>query len=148
MDAVLLLLLIIVVILVALIIMERKHAVTGSRQDFIFTQEPWYAMIKTGKKTVEARVGKPDRYKKMMKADVELRCDGDKTPIKVTDVRHYNDLGSFLKAELKKTAPGMTESEAKKTYLDIKDKSGKTVYSPENITEKGGVVAIEFKLVS
>ncbi len=147
MDTILLLLLIISVILIGLIILERRHTITGGGHDFIFTNEPWYTLITEGKKTVEARVGKPDRYKKMMKSDVEMRCNGQKTMIVVKDVRHYDDLLSFLKAELKKTAPGMSETEAKKAYLDITDKSGKQVYSPENISEKGGVVAIEFKLV-
>ncbi len=151
MDTVLLLLLIIVVVLVALILLERKKkkdgAFEGGGHDFIFTQEPWYTMITDGKKTVEARVGRPDRYKKMMNSDVEMRCDGQKVPIEVKDVRHYPDLGSFLKAELKKTAPGMSEAEAKKAYLDITDKSGKQVYSPDNIADRGGIVAIEFKLI-
>lgn len=129
---------------------------TGGRGVYrIFTQEPWITEIAAGRKKVEARVGPPDFYKGLIGQKIKLvafggeKNDKKKVIAEVTAVRHYKDLAEYLKAETwQKVAPHVkSEQEAVKAYLEIKDKSGNEVYGAERVKEKGGITAIEFKVL-
>jgi len=118
----------------------------GQRELRIYAQEPWFSEIKAGRKIVEARVGGPDFYNKNIGSPaVVMVPGGDSHPTQITAVRHYPDLENFLeKEDLKKYAPHLkTKGEAKAAYLATKDKSGVSIYGPDRIKEKGGIVAVE-----
>ncbi len=123
---------------------------TGGGGKFaLFVQDPWYAEIEAGRKTVEARVGDEKKFQDLVgKNIVLLGGPGKRLPATVTGIRHYKDLDTYIKKEgWKKVAPHAGgEKEAKAAYLAIKNKEGVTVYSDENVKEKGGVIAIEIEL--
>lgn len=120
----------------------------GAQTMRIFTQEPWYTEIAEGRKKVEARVGDAEKYKPLIGKTVQIVSPGKKVKVIVEGVRHYADLDSYLAKEgWKKVAPHVkTEADAKAAYLSIKDKSGQSIYAPERVKEKGGIVALEIKL--
>jgi len=115
----------------------------------IVTQEPWFSFIKSGKKKVEGRVGDPAMFNAHINKTVKVSVpQGEKLFAALKDVRAYDTLDEFIKAEeWKKLAPhAKSESEAKKLYLDIKNKAGAQVYGNENISAKGKVLALELEL--
>jgi ASC-1-like (ASCH) protein len=122
----------------------------GKGQTFrIFTQEPWFTEIAEGRKTVEARVGELDRFEDMKGKRVKITGAGKKVDAEILSVKHYKTLDEYIDKEgWKKVAPQCkTEKEAKDAHMNLKDKSGQAVYDPARVKEKGGIVALHFKLV-
>lgn len=104
-------------------------------------RDPWLFYIQTGKKTVEGRKGNKDKYKHWIGQKVYFYNQDRKIPVKVTEIRHYQDLYAYLDAEgFAKVMPGM------KSYQDVVNEYHK-FYSDESIKESGGMLGIVVELV-
>lgn len=116
----------------------------------IVSQEPWFSHIKSGKKKVEGRVGDPSKFESHVGETVKISVpQGEKLLAKLTKVKAYYSLDDFIKGEgWKELAPhAKSEADAKKLYLDIKNKDGAQVYSEENIKSKGKVIALHIDVI-
>lgn len=82
----------------------------------LFISEPWLNDIINGKKTVSGRAGTPARFSPWI-GEVAKFCNSTHTVyVKVVDVRHYDDLPSYLTAEgWKKVAPHL------KSYDEVRN---------------------------
>lgn len=122
----------------------------GLQRLLILTQGPWLEAIKSGKKKVEVRVGKPDFYTKHIGKLIKVGVPGgEKIKAKLAGVKHYNTLNDLISGEgAKNIIPGAkSEKDVLEQYLNIKDSKGAVVYEPSRITEKGGVVALSIELI-
>ncbi len=119
----------------------------GDKMPIIMTQEPWYSEIVSGRKRVEARVGKPNHYNSYIGNYVSISIGRQSITKRVIDVRHYETLHEYIVAEgWQNVAPHVVSEEAALTaYRQIKTKTGAQVYSDENIASRGGVTAIAFE---
>jgi len=142
-----------VIIVVAIILYKyynNTSIIGGLQRLLILTQAPWLDAIKSGKKKIEVRVGKPDFYTghigKLIKVGVP---GGEKIKAKLAGVKHYNTLSDLISGEgAKNIIPGAkSEKDVLEQYLSIKDSKGTVVYEPGRITEKGGVVALSIELI-
>jgi ASC-1-like (ASCH) protein len=118
-------------------------------------QGDWFVEIVAGRKTVEGRASAVGEYDSYIGTIIALRGNMNgviTNPIfvEVTDVRHYPDLDSYLAGEgWQRVAPHMSNNKAtRKEYLAIKKSDGTQVFSPERIKERGGINAVEMKLIS
>jgi ASC-1-like (ASCH) protein len=134
--------------LIAVVDIVKFFTGRGQGMPRIFTQDPWIDEIISGKKTVEARVGTVDQYEKMVGKKVKIVGSGKKVIAKVTAIRHYKDLDSFLQKEGWKAVAPQTKSEkaAKEAYLEITSKNGAKIYDDVLVRDKGGIVALEFEI--
>lgn len=130
---------------------ELRILIRGSGQKFtLFTQEPWFSDIKSGKKKIEVRLGGPDKFQDIKGKKIQISAGkGKKVNAIVKDVRHYEDLDTYIKKEgWKAIAPHVKSAdEAKAAYLSMRTTSDKPIFTVENIAEKKGLVAIEFELM-
>lgn len=121
----------------------------GKNQRLILTmQEPWFSAIKSGKKTVEPRVGSVELYKANVGKEIRISLPGkEKIMAKIVSADHYPDLESFVKkVPLKDHAPHLkTAEEALAAYRAIKNSKGEGVFDPAKVKEKG-IVAVEVKI--
>lgn len=128
-----------------------ESLIDGGGKFGLYVQEPWFAEIAAGRKTVEARMGGGDKFQDLIGKKIAiLGGPGKKIATVVTAVRHYADLDAYLKGEgWKVVAPHAgSEKAAKEAYLTLKNKAGDLIFAPASVKEKGGIVAIEFEKVS
>lgn len=112
----------------------------------ILVQEPAFSQIKSGKKTIEVRVGKPDIYKKGAKLRIKSP-EKQKLIATVVEARPYKSLDELMKKETAaKIVPGVKSKEdATAVLMELKNKAGNVVYDPTKVAEYG-VVAIELQV--
>lgn len=97
--------------------------------------------VAKGKKTIEGRVGHEGKFDHLVDEIIVVKKpkSDDNLSVKVTDVKHYDNLVD--KSGWEKITP-YTKSRVQK----IRDKNGNTVFSDENVSERGGMNAIYMKL--
>lgn len=106
--------------------------------------EPWFSLIKIGKKRCEGRLNKGD-FQKMEKGDMiefeneEMGFKRQYT-VKITDITHYTSFRKYLKGEtLRRTLPGIDSlKDGERVYYRY--------YSVED-EKKYGIVAIKMKVI-
>jgi ASC-1-like (ASCH) protein len=104
-------------------------------------RDPWLYYIQIGKKTVEGRKGNKDKYSHWIGHKVYFYNNERKIPVKVKEIRHYDDLYKYLDNEgFDKVMPGM------KSYQDVVNEYHK-FYSDDAIKEAGGMLGIVVDLV-
>jgi ASC-1-like (ASCH) protein len=115
----------------------------------LFTQGSSFDEITSGSKHVEARLGTVENFSKYDGKKIKiLGGPGKKTWAKLVAMRQYPDLASFLKKEYKHACPkAKSIDDAKEAYLALKNKEGVQIYSESNVESRGGIVAVEFKLM-
>ena len=95
-------------------------------------RDPWLFYIQTGLKTVEGRKGNPSKYKHWIGKKVYFENRERRIPVKVIEIRHYEDLYAYLNAEgFQKVMPGI------KTY-DAAVQAYHQFYSDADIKNAGG----------
>tara|TARA_X000000950_G_C13804028_1_gene614815 strand:+ start:270 stop:638 length:369 start_codon:yes stop_codon:yes gene_type:complete len=104
--------------------------------------EPWFSLIKVGKKKCEGRLNKGD-FSKMKKGNIIIFENEDfgfkrTTMVKVTGIKNYESFESYLKGEtLEKCLPGIDSLEnGKKIYYKYYTKEDEKKYK---------IVAIKIK---
>ena len=104
-------------------------------------RDPWLYYIQIGKKTVEGRKGDKNKYTHWIDKKVYFYNDNRKIPVKVTDIRHYDDLYKYLDSEgFDNVMPGI------KTYQNAVNEYHK-FYSDEDIKRAGGMLGIVVELI-
>lgn len=98
----------------------RKHSskrrctrkMSGGQQYKKDVSEPWFSLIKIGKKTVEGRLGK-NEFAEMKEGDV-ITFKNNQMPferqfnVKITQINNYNTFREYLSTEgLDKSLPGI-----------------------------------------
>ena len=102
-------------------------------------QDPWYSLIKSGKKTVEGRKNLP-KYASWRPGDtLVFELHGDEFETCIVAIRHYKSLEDYLKAEtVERVLPRISEtSDAIKVYLQ---------WSTREEIQQLGFLAIEVQL--
>jgi len=115
----------------------------------IFTRDPWFEEIAAGRKTIEVRVGALDKFSQLAGQNViVLGGPGKKAKATIESVVHYDTLEALLTKEgYKNVAPQTSSAAAAKTaLLELTNKAGEVIYSPDRVKEKGGVCALVVKL--
>lgn len=120
-------------------------------------QGVWFNEIIAKRKDVEGRASQEGKFDKYIGHVVQLsgatpNPNGELPTILVliTGVRHYPDLDSYIKGEnWKRIAPHMgNNKKTREAYLDIWMPDGQQqVFSPERVAERGGINAIELRLI-
>lgn len=108
----------------------------------MWIKRPYFKQIRSGRKTLEARVGYP-QMRKIKKGDLVLLRTGDKEkntiPIKIIDVREYRDFQEALKHEdVNQLLPDIKPEDALETYEQI--------YPARKVRKCGGVLIFELEV--
>lgn len=104
-------------------------------------KDPHLFNIQLGKKNVEGRKGNKNSYRDWIGKEVKFYNDKRTIPVKVTEVRHYDDLYKFVDGEgYDKLMP---DKKDRQSVIDAYHE----FYSDEAIKERGGMVGIVFELV-
>ena len=158
-------LLIILLVLLVLLVLASSHRhmeaqmsqgmyLGGGKDENMVCQEPWFSLIRYGKKTVEGRAAPAGRWKAGGILAIRPRPgSSDMVRARITKVPHYPDLDSYLRVEWKQAAPQCKSLEgARKAYLNImmKDKRGKgtkQVFGEDRVRERGGIEAIHIEIL-
>jgi ASC-1-like (ASCH) protein len=120
----------------------------------LYIHSPWLEAIEAGTKTTEGRLGKDGEYKDWIGKDAIFWNVNQKVPVKIVKVVHYNTLDEYLDGEgWEKCAPPPIATDKKSAaakYLSITmGGKGKTqpkqVFSPERVTNRGGINAIRIE---
>jgi hypothetical protein len=114
-------------------------------------QDPWHRYISNGSKTVEGRPSKLEKWKDCVGENILLvRPPTTQNAVprvarkRVTALRHYPNLFSYIKMEWEKAAPQARSAEhAMELYLEVRGGDGSQVFSAERVHAKGGITAIE-----
>ena len=104
----------------------------------MYVHDPWFAHLKSGKKTIEGRMG--GKWSKLKNGDrIHIINYRHCIVVRVIDVRKYNSLEEYLRLEgLEKTLPSVkTIEEGVKIYT--------MWYAKEEVKRKG-MLAIELEL--
>jgi len=148
-----------ILVCLAALVMSAMLGAAGQRAEVrgggevIPIQQPWFRLIKEGKKTVEGKPSPVERWKAQIGRTITF-MHGDQTVDKqVVAVRGYPDLDTFLEQEWQHSAPQAKSLEdAKDLYAAIMMKWRENpkdgwklvqVFSPERVSAKGGMTAIE-----
>lgn len=110
--------------------------------------QPWFDLILKGEKTIEGRTGDPSRHNFMLNQVITIvePLSQEKVKRKVTDIKHYDNLKSYLDAHWKEACPNAkTIAEATKLYLDVHNIAGMQVFSDENLARRGGINALKLE---
>lgn len=171
-EAVLLVVLLLVLLVLAALIVARKMAASskltggGERRSSkhrspkrrspesppieMFIQEPWFGYVLNGTKSVEGRAAKEGRWRPHINKIIVItnKKTGESVRVRITGVRHYTDLETYLDAEWEKAAPQCsTREEAHEAYRKVRMNNDEQVFSEARVRERGGMVAIEMELV-
>lgn len=119
----------------------KKKYMDFKQENSLHVRDPWLFYIQTGKKTVEGRRGNKNKYNHWLGQKVYFFNNDRKIPVKVVEVRHYQDLYQYLiKEGHEKVLPGIVNfEEAVKIYHQF--------YSDDDIKNAGGMLAIEIELI-
>lgn len=121
----------------------------------LHVQEPWFSEIVAGRKTVEGRVGgtfKMQEFQSRVGTDIYFRCDRRRIRATLIGVTHYPSLAVYIQSVGFATcAPQTTNDfEAKQAYLGVCIDNGSMlpiqVFSPDRVTEGGGICALKIKV--
>lgn len=98
------------------------------------TQQPWYSLILSGRKTVEARPGRT--CGDLARANIRLVCGNHSRVMSVVSVHHYDDLDSYLTGEGWQNVAPHTNSfeEARAAYLAITHTRGPVYLADAPVT--------------
>ena len=107
--------------------------------------EPWFTLIKDGKKTSEGRLAKGD-FAKMKEGDIVIWKNGNKkVKTEITKIVHYKSLYSMIKEErLKNVLPDSKIRTIEQGVTEVY--RAPPVNYTEDKEEKFGVIAIRLKL--
>jgi ASC-1-like (ASCH) protein len=74
----------------------------------INVSEPWFSLIKKGRKKIEGRLNK-GTFSELKKGDIIMfKNDNDSCKAKITGIKHYDTFHEYLTMEgLKRTLPGI-----------------------------------------
>ncbi len=127
---------------------EGEYEGSGRRFD-LFMQDPWYDYVVSGKKTLEARLGGPDKLADLVGKTIKCKNGKDKiTMIQITNHRHYKTLDDMIdKEKIDSLVPtAKSKSAAKEALMALKNKAGDVIYDKARVDGAGGIVVLEFKL--
>ena len=117
---------------------KRKNKNKGNNHEYTITiKQPWFDLIKSGKKTIEGRLNS-GLFARLQKNDIIIWLHQNmRLKVKIIDIRRYDSFYSMLKKEgLDKVLPNIDN-------IDDGVKIYRQYYSEEK--EKNGVLAIEFE---
>ncbi len=104
-------------------------------QRVLQVREPWFTLIREGRKTIEGRRGRLEDFQHIK--SIEFQCNEESVIVNVHGLRHYVDLREMLLAEpLEQLLPGVS-SEQK--ALDIYH----GFWSDDFVAASGGMVALD-----
>jgi ASC-1-like (ASCH) protein len=112
----------------------------GLKQMWI--KRPYFEQIRSGQKTLEARIGYP-QMRRIRKGDAVLLRTGGKaenaTMIKIVDVREYRDFQEALKHEdISRLLPDIRPENALEAY--------ERIYPEWKVKQYGGVLVFELEI--
>jgi ASC-1-like (ASCH) protein len=129
----------IVVLIILLIFLVALKFGGADQPPAYYMGEMWFNWSVSGKKTVDVRPGPAGKYDNLKGQTITYKHKKDTFDAKVTDIKHYKDFESLIKAEgVDNVAPGKTAAE----FVSMMSK----YYDPKDASV-GGVNAIHFKLV-
>lgn len=120
----------------------------AQKQLQLYMQEPWFTEIKSGRKTVEGRVGREGSKNSWIGKRMLIIGPKSSVTVRVKAIRYYDNLQKYIETEgWEKIAPQTGSNEkAFETYMAIKMKGENRVFSPERIANMGGINAMEISL--
>jgi len=114
-------------------------------------QQPWLGWIKAGYKTTEGRPDIPGDRDYMLNKIIEIYNPlrhNDKVNVFVNEVIHYPNLFEYIKGEGNSVAhPDLTFDMIEQIYLNIRSEIDTQVFSPDQLSIRGGINAIRFRLL-
>lgn len=117
----------------------------------MYIQEPWFSLIREGRKDVEGRAAAPGRWGQFVGQVLEIRRqagEAEMVAARVVVVRHYDTLDAYLDAEWQRAAPQCaSKEEARATYLAIRMAGGALVFSDERVRARDGIEAVELQVL-
>jgi ASC-1-like (ASCH) protein len=96
-----------------------SDSMTKSKTHTLHCQEPWFSLLKSGKKPVEGRKNSP-KYQQIKAGDfIKFHVGQESFLAQVIEVRHFASLEEYLRGvTVEKALPGITSFEdAVRTYL-------------------------------
>ena len=122
---------------------KKKHVKKQEDELTMEIKDIWLSPLMTGKKVIECRLGNECVWESYIGREVSMRNKRRRIPVRITNVKHYADLASMLDSEKFTNDiphPAITTiQDAKNCYSDW--------YSPEQIYEAGGIVALHFEVI-
>ncbi len=130
--------LIFIIIIVVILYLFKDKIGFGEKK--FYAGEPWFTQIKSGKKTIDVRVGEPSKFEELIGKDVTYYHKKDEVEVEIKEVNSYKSLKDLIKKEdYSKIAPHL---ESDKELLEILSK----YFSEERIKEAGGINALKLKI--
>ena len=110
----------------------------------MYVQSPWYEEIVSGRKTIEGRPGRIDKFKALINTTIILKNKQNSITAFVTDVKHYDTLAEYVDGSgWENIAPhANSRDDTIKLYHNIMDRDGNQVFSDKSIRQRGGMNAI------
>jgi len=148
--------LIIIVLVVLLAILYRDklgiNFIGASENIELWIQSPWFEEIENGRKNIEGRAGRENKYNYMIGKQIIIKNPKQKYKsllAEVIDVKHYDSLEEYIDGSgWQNIAPHMNSKEKTlEAYHNIYDRYGNQVFSDKNIIRRGGMNAIYIKLI-
>ena len=102
-------------------------------------QEPWFSLIREGRKPVEGRKASPDYTKIEVSDTIEFFCGNESFQAQVVGINRYSSLEVYLENEtLERALPGVSSiDEGVKIYLQ---------WSTKEQIKKHGFLGIQLNL--
>ncbi|PIU75390.1 MAG: hypothetical protein COS76_01015 [Candidatus Portnoybacteria bacterium CG06_land_8_20_14_3_00_39_12] len=106
----------------------------------MWIKRPYFQLIKSGKKTLEGRIGYPSMSRIKKGDDVLLQTGGDEVKIKIIDVRKYESFREALeKEEIAQLLPDIKSENALELY--------ERIYPQWKVEQYGGVLIFELRVM-
>lgn len=112
----------------------------------LHVSEPWFSLIASGQKTIEARVGSIDKFASIVNSRIITFTNmqiahSPHIYVSIRAIRHYDTLDNFLRAEgwIHCAPQAHTYEEARNAFLIARNSQGVPVFSDENTQRVGGI---------
>lgn len=112
----------------------------------LHVSEPWFSLIASGQKTIEARVGSIDKFASIVNSRIITFTNmqiahSPHIYVSISAIRHYDTLDNFLRAEgwIHCAPQAHTYEEARNAFLVARNSQGVPVFSDENTQRVGGI---------
>lgn len=112
----------------------------------LHVSEPWFSLIASGQKTIEARVGSIDKFASIVNSRIITFTNmqiahSPHIYVSIRAIRHYDTLDNFLRAEgwIHCVPQAHTYEEARNAFLIARNSQGVPVFSDENTQRVGDI---------